>query len=599
MELKIGNSSLNFRVSTPNGPGLRMISAFEKEVGGRGYSAYEIALQHGFVGTEEEWLESLVGPQGIQGEQGETGPRGEQGETGPRGIQGECGADGEDGFSPTATITKEGKVATITITDANGTTTATVSDGEDGSGGTWGSITGDIEDQTDLKNALDAKANTSDLATVATSGDYDDLLDKPTIPSKTSDLNNDSGFITKSVNDLTNYTLSSNLSTVATSGSYSDLSNKPTIPTNSDFTLNGLSEKSYNNLTDKPTIPDELADLSDDSTHRLVTDTEKTTWNNKGTYSKPSGGIPDTDLSSGVQTSLGKADTAIQPSNTTGLLKNDGTVDTTSYSTFSGSYNDLSNKPTIPDELKDLSDDSTHRLVTDTEKTTWSGKQDALVSGTNIKTINNESILGNGNITLVTKDEVLTKTNTTFFQPSANYHPATKLYVDVRTAAAGIPKILDDTDFEDLSDGCYMVYDPMGEGIELSVAEIYDYDQQSYTGTIGWTLMHGQLVYIKKGTGAAYGADYHIGDKIVIIGDYGINTITFGYAEIYMGAENYAELIWSNFYPVTFDKEYADKTTVLTKTNTVSYTPTSNYHPATKKYVDDIVGDIETLLGGI
>ena len=65
---------------------------------------------------------------------------------------------------------------------------------------------------------------------------------------------------------------------------------------------------------------------------------------------------------------------------------------------FSGDYNDLSNKPTIPDELADLSDDSTHRVVTDTEKTTWSGKQDALVSGTNIKTINNTSLLGSGDI---------------------------------------------------------------------------------------------------------------------------------------------------------------------------------------------------------
>ena len=34
------------------------------------------------------------------------------------------------------------------------------------------------------------------LATVATTGDYDDLTDKPTIPSKVSDLQNDSGFIT-------------------------------------------------------------------------------------------------------------------------------------------------------------------------------------------------------------------------------------------------------------------------------------------------------------------------------------------------------------------------------------------------------------------
>lgn len=67
---------------------------------------------------------------------------------------------------------------------------------------------------------------------------------------------------------------------------------------------------------------------------------------------------------------------------------------------FSGDYTDLTNKPTIPDELKDLTDDSTHRLVTDTEKSTWSGKQDALVSGTNIKTINNNSILGSGNITI-------------------------------------------------------------------------------------------------------------------------------------------------------------------------------------------------------
>lgn len=40
--------------------------------------------------------------------------------------------------------------------------------------------------------------------------------------------------------------------------------------------------------------------------------------------------------------------------------------------------------------------------VTTSDKSTWSGKQDALVSGTNIKTINNESILGSGNINVQT-----------------------------------------------------------------------------------------------------------------------------------------------------------------------------------------------------
>ena len=44
----------------------------------------------------------------------------------------------------------------------------------------------------------------------------------------------------------------------------------------------------------------------------------------------------------------------------------------------SGSYNDLSGKPTIPDELSDLTDDSTHRVVTDSQISTWNGKQDAL-----------------------------------------------------------------------------------------------------------------------------------------------------------------------------------------------------------------------------
>lgn len=55
--------------------------------------------------------------------------------------------------------------------------------------------------------------------------------DAVTVPTKTSDLINDSGFITNSVSDLTNYTKTSELSSVATSGSYNDLSNKPSIPT--------------------------------------------------------------------------------------------------------------------------------------------------------------------------------------------------------------------------------------------------------------------------------------------------------------------------------------------------------------------------------
>lgn len=66
----------------------------------------------------------------------------------------------------------------------------------------------------------------------------------------------------------------------------------------------------------------------------------------------------------------------------------------------SGSYTDLISTPFIPYALSDLTDDAMHRTVTDTNKSTWTGKQDALVSGTNIKTINSTSLLGSGNIAI-------------------------------------------------------------------------------------------------------------------------------------------------------------------------------------------------------
>lgn len=49
----------------------------------------------------------------------------------------------------------------------------------------WGHITGSMSNQTDLTTALAAKANSADLATVATSGSYNDLSNKPTIGNAT------------------------------------------------------------------------------------------------------------------------------------------------------------------------------------------------------------------------------------------------------------------------------------------------------------------------------------------------------------------------------------------------------------------------------
>ena len=129
------------------------------------------------------------------------------------------------------------------------------------------------------------------------------IQNKPTIPTKTSELTNDSGFTTfdGDYNSLTN---KPDLATVATSGDYDDLQNKPTIPvvpTNVSAFTNDAGyttfDGDYNSLTNKPTIP--AAQVNSD-------------WN----------------ASSGVAQILNKPTLA--------------TVATT------GSYNDLSNKPTIP-----------------------------------------------------------------------------------------------------------------------------------------------------------------------------------------------------------------------------------------------------------
>ena len=61
-------------------------------------TAYDIAVDNGFTGTEEEWVKSIKGEPGEKGDTGEQGIQGIQGERGPQGIQGEKGDTGEQGI---------------------------------------------------------------------------------------------------------------------------------------------------------------------------------------------------------------------------------------------------------------------------------------------------------------------------------------------------------------------------------------------------------------------------------------------------------------------------------------------------------------------
>ena len=98
---------------------------------------------------------------------GQTGPQGERGLQGEQGIQGVQGPKGETGFSPTIDVVKNGKVATITITDVTGTETFTIRDGNDGTG------TGDMVKatyDTDDDGVVDVAKRVADIDTSPTAG---------------------------------------------------------------------------------------------------------------------------------------------------------------------------------------------------------------------------------------------------------------------------------------------------------------------------------------------------------------------------------------------------------------------------------------------
>ncbi|MHB9073711.1 MAG: right-handed parallel beta-helix repeat-containing protein [Desulfobaccales bacterium] len=101
--------------------------------------------------------------------------------------------------------------------------------------------------------------------------------------------------------------------------------------------------------------------ITQDGTHRFVTDTEKATWNGKLD-------------SNGSAANLTSFPTLNQ--NTTGAAAG-LMAQYIDWNASSGGAS-IKNKPIIPTALSQLSDDVTHRVVTDTDKAIWTGKQDAL-----------------------------------------------------------------------------------------------------------------------------------------------------------------------------------------------------------------------------
>lgn len=74
-----------------------LFSSCQATPGKDGKSAYELAVENGFQGTLDEWLESLKGADGQNGKDGKNGENGIDGKNGVDGKDGRDGVNGEDG----------------------------------------------------------------------------------------------------------------------------------------------------------------------------------------------------------------------------------------------------------------------------------------------------------------------------------------------------------------------------------------------------------------------------------------------------------------------------------------------------------------------
>ena len=157
-------------------------------VGGtNGLSAYEVWLQQGNTGTEADFLASL------QGAQGEQGLQGLQGEQGPQGDPGAAGADGLSAYqiwlNAGHTGTEEEFLASLQ--GAQGPQGLQGEQGPQGDPGVGVPQTLSLDGQT--LSISDGNSVTLPAAAVGFSGDYNDLTNRPT---DLGDFTNDAGYLT-------------------------------------------------------------------------------------------------------------------------------------------------------------------------------------------------------------------------------------------------------------------------------------------------------------------------------------------------------------------------------------------------------------------
>ena len=347
-------------------------------------------------GLQNPTTKNIRGPQGERGfvftpsvdDSGNLSWTNNGGLTNPttKNIRGPQGGKGDAGYSPTVTVSKLGKVTTVTITDEYGDHVFKVNDGQDGEGsgdmhtttydptGKAQDIfayadaklapTGDGSNVTAKFTAASSRTNIAtgeklsvifgkiakwlaDLKAVAFSGSYNDLTNKPDIPSKASDVGA-VGTTGDGSNVTAAFTKASSRTNIATGEKLSVLFGK-IAKWLSDLKAVAFSG-SYTDLTDKPTIPSKASDVgavgtTGDASNVTAAFTKATSRTNIATGEKLStifgkiakwladlgslafkSTVAKADLAEDVQTSLGKADSALQSAPVTSVNGQTGEV---------------------------------------------------------------------------------------------------------------------------------------------------------------------------------------------------------------------------------------------------------------------------------
>lgn len=227
--------------------------------------------------------------------------------------------------------------------------------------------------------------------------------------------------LTENVDDIAesqaeDYTPTSGLAPVALSGSYNDLTNKPTIPTVNNATLtiqkNGTTVASFganasSNVTANITVPTTASDVGALPSSTKYAKSINISMNNSTyvmtlTLKDQDGTTLATDsVDLPLETMVVSGSYSNVTKKVTLTLQGGSTVEFSIADLISGLQNEITSSNKLSADLVDDTS-TTNKFVTASDKTTWSGKQDKITNGTGLSW-NGNTLNHSNSITSATK----------------------------------------------------------------------------------------------------------------------------------------------------------------------------------------------------